>query len=335
MKPSAAQEEKPPAAQAQPSAAQEAQPPNQEAKPPASSPLWDTFEPTLVPVSRPDHALDPHLGQTYGGYQLLRLIGTGSFSRVYLAEHVVQGTRAAVKLAEQTVMSAPALLQRFLGEARTAKAVQHPNIVRIFEISLHEGCQPYFVMEYLDGETLEAACARGPMKTEQISRIGLQLCSGLAAAHLAGIVHRDLKPENIFLIHDGERLVVKIVDFGIARREQLDEDEVRTVAGTVLGTPLYMSPEQASGLSVDGRSDIYSVGVILFQMATGRLPFQHDSLGEMFHAHANTPPPPPRSVNPTVHGELEAIILKCLEKKPDDRYRTMADLGRALAALLE
>ncbi|MBI3184092.1 MAG: protein kinase [Myxococcales bacterium] len=298
---------------------------------PQGADFSDTLEPTLV--SKMPEEFDPWIDQKLGSFRLVRLVGRGSFARVYLGEHTVIGSQVAVKIAEAHVAQDPDLLQRFVGEARAASQVPHENIVRIYDIKVPEGGYPYFVMEYLQGETLADAAARGPMAFLKTAPILLQICAGLGAAHRAGIIHRDLKPEHIFLTTAQDRQVVKIVDFGIARRERLDMGERRTTVGTVLGTPLYMSPEQAFAMAVDGRSDIYSLGVILYQLSTGRLPFQNESLAELLRAHAMTPPAPPRALNLFIEAEYEQLILKCLAKKPEARYSSMAELAQACSQL--
>lgn len=278
-------------------------------------------------------APDPLLGQSVGAFRLSRLLGTGSFARVYLGEHPVIGSRVAVKVMDARLSANAELIQRFVGEARATNLVAHDNIIRIIDINALPTGQYYIVMEYLEGHTLADACAGRAMKFAESAPILLQVCEGLAAAHAVGVVHRDLKPENIYLVRRGERMHAKIVDFGIARRETLGIGEKRTTVGTVLGTPYYIAPEQAWGLPVDGRADVYSLGVIMFQLATGRLPFAGASAAELLVAHGSHAPPPPRSINPSIDPEYEAVVLKTLQKRPEDRFQSMAELGKSIAGL--
>ncbi len=279
-----------------------------------------------APPERPELAV----GNTVGNYRLVKVVGEGASSKIFLAEHQVIGSKVAVKALRPALHRHPDLVRRFVGEARATNIVRHDNIVQIYDIGLHDDWQYYFVMEFLRGTTLAPRIQQGPMSLEEAAPILLQTCDALNAAHSHGVVHRDLKPENIYLVPMRDRTQVKIVDFGVARRAVLEGDEQRTMAGTVLGTALYMSPEQAAGQEVDGRSDIYALGVIMFQLATGQLPFDANSIAVLMLAHASRPPPSPRSVNPDISPAYEEVILRCLAKAPAERYQTMADLGRAI-----
>ena len=275
-------------------------------------------------------AADPLIGQMVGSYRIVRFLGSGSFAKVYLGEHPIIGSKVAVKIAEPHATADPDLLQRFIGEARAANLVAHEAVVRIYDINVLPDGRHYFVMEYLEGEPFSAICGRRVVPFEAALPLLVQMCEGLAAAHNAGVVHRDLKPDNIFMIHESGRDKVKIVDFGIARRASLGAGELRTQQGMVLGTPHYISPEQAAGQPIDLRADIYSLGCIMYELATGQRPFHSMSMMQMLLAHGTKAPPPPRDVNPSISAEYEALILRCLAKKPADRFQSMGELAKAL-----
>jgi HD-like signal output (HDOD) protein len=257
--------------------------------------------------------------------------------RVYLAEHTAIGRRVAVKVLAREVATVPEIISRFFVEARAVNAIRHPNIVEVTDFGTADG-QPYIVMEYLEGETLADRLRwQGPLPQEALIRIGRQITSALGAVHERGIVHRDLKPANIFLReHPDYPDFVKILDFGIAKlmgREGADT-AARTRVGVAMGTPTYMSPEQCLGdLALDVRSDIYSFGVVLFEMAAGAPPFTYDAPGRLFLAHIQEPPADPRTVNADVSPGLAALVLRALAKDPADRFASMRELRDALEAL--
>lgn len=277
-------------------------------------------------------ATGPELGvdQSVGSYRLTRQIGEGASAKVFLAEHGIIGSKVAVKALRPSLHRYPEMVRRFVGEARATNLVRHDNIIQIHDIGVHQERQYYFVMEYLQGATLGARMKSGPMGLEAAAPILLQICDALHAAHARGVVHRDLKPDNVYLVARGDREQVKIVDFGIARRANLESDEQRTTVGTILGTALYMAPEQAESTAVDGRADIYSLGVIMYQLATGQVPFEAKSVPLVLLAHAMKAPTPPRSIHPAVSLAWEQVILTCLAKAPANRFQSMADLGRGL-----
>jgi HD-like signal output (HDOD) protein/tRNA A-37 threonylcarbamoyl transferase component Bud32 len=276
--------------------------------------------------------------QTYGPYRVLGVLGEGGMGRVYLAEHTVIGRRVAVKVLAREVATEPEIISRFFVEARAVNAIRHPNIVEVTDFGTSEG-QPYIVMEYLEGETLADRLRwQGPLLPEALIRIGRQIASALGAVHERGIVHRDLKPANIFLReHPDYPDFVKILDFGIAKlmeREGADTAP-RTRVGMAMGTPTYMSPEQCLGdLALDVRSDIYSFGVVLFEMATGAPPFTYDAPGRLFLAHIQEPPADPRAVRADVSPGLAALVLRALAKDPADRFASMREVRDALEALI-
>lgn len=251
--------------------------------------------------------------------------------RVYLAVHPGIGRQAAVKVLAATDASDPEVVSRFITEARAASAIRHPNIVDIYDSGVLAKGTPYIVMEYLEGETLREVLLRGALPIADVFDWGCQIAEALSAAHARDVVHRDLKPDNLFLIPDPRRLgkrQVKVLDFGIAKLQHGALGQVhKTRTGALLGTPLYMSPEQCvGGKNVDQRTDIYSLGVILYEMATGRRPFDSEGVYELIHMHVNQAPTPPAQQRPDLPPELETIILRALAKDPAERQPSMAVL---------
>jgi serine/threonine-protein kinase len=251
--------------------------------------------------------------------------------KVYLAVHPGIGRQAAVKVLTPSDAADPQIVSRFITEARAANAIRHPNIVDIYDSGVIEGGTPYIVMEYLDGETLTQALARGPLALADAIDWACQIAEALAAAHAHDVVHRDLKPDNLFLIADPRRLgkkQVKVLDFGIAKLQRRTMGQVhKTRTGALLGTPLYMSPEQCMSMKdIDARTDIYSLGVILYEMVTGKRPFDGDGVYAVISMHINDKPAAPTSVRPDLPFELEAIILQALAKAPTQRQGSMAEV---------
>ena len=270
-----------------------------------------------------------------GAYRLVRRIGVGGMGEVWLATHALLERRAAIKVLHAQFAGRPEVVTRFFNEARAATAIADPGIVQIFDFGQHTNGSAYLVMEMLDGETLDARLRRGPLAIGGALRIGRQVATSLGAAHARGIVHRDLKPENIFLVRDpevasGER--AKILDFGIAKL--VGPAGVKTQTATMMGTPTYMSPEQCRGAGqVDARSDIYSFGCVLFQLVTGRPPFDAEGTGEIIAMHLREAAPLASSIAAHVPHELDELIARCLEKNPDERVESAAALASELDAL--
>ncbi|MBK7858430.1 MAG: protein kinase [Archangiaceae bacterium] len=284
------------------------------------------------------HAADPHRGvgsgDFIGTFRLGRRLGRGSSSDVFVAENEVTQAIAAVKVLRPEMHDDVEMVRRFESEARTTNLVRHEHIVEILDIGIHAGWQHYILLEYLEGVTL-AKLLEQPVEPKLATRLVLQLCAGLGAAHAKGVVHRDLKPANIFVVQRNGQPHAKLVDFGMAHRQKLSEGEHRTQLGAVLGTALYMSPEQTLGMTVDARADIYSLGVVMYELATGKLPFEGIGPIEVMRAHLNQAPQPPRSLNPSISTAYEEVILRCLAKEPVDRWPSMAELGRAVVASLD
>jgi serine/threonine protein kinase len=276
------------------------------------------------------------IGQRFGNYRSISLLGEGGMGAVYLAEHPDIGRKVAVKVLRSEFSRDEQLLGRFLNEARAANAIRHPNIIEILDSGTTEQGMPYLVMELLEGEVLAGRMRRlGRLPLPTALEFTYQTASAVGAAHRKSIVHRDLKPDNLFIVpdeNDPARERIKVLDFGIAKLQvHAMGDSVKTRTGTLMGTPVYMSPEQAMGTKeVDHRSDIYSLGVILFEMVCGKPPFFSQGFGELVHLHLNVPPPPPRTLVPSLPLPMESLILKMLAKRPEDRFPSMASVQEAI-----
>jgi len=274
------------------------------------------------------------VGQVVGGYRLVTALRSGGMGTVYYAEHTVIGRRAAVKVLHPAIAHDPQLISRFLVEARAANDIRHPNVVEITDLG-NTGDLHYIVMSFLEGETLGERLEREKILDEPTTiRIIRQIASALAAAHDHGIVHRDLKPENVFLLnHPDYPDYVKVLDFGIAKLigPQQPNAPHNTMMGTVLGTPAYMSPEQCRGQAeLDHRSDIYSLGIMLYEMLTGEVPFRRDSPAEVLLAHVRDPPASPLDLNPKLSAHISDAILRALDKDPARRFASMRELRDAV-----
>ena len=277
-------------------------------------------------------------GTTIGHYRIVSQIGAGGMGEVYKANDSRLDRDVAIKMLPADLSKDEDRLRRFEQEAKATSALNHPNILTVYDIGEHEGT-PFIVAELLEGQELRDRFNEGTIPLRKVTEYSQQIVSGLAAAHERSIVHRDLKPENIFVTND-ER--IKILDFGLAKLREREaeiqgsEDATRkalTDPGVVMGTVGYMSPEQVRGQAVDHRSDIFSFGVILYEMITGRRAFQEESLPETMSAIVKEEPPELTESNPNISPALERIVRRCLEKKPDRRFQSTADLGFALESL--
>lgn len=275
------------------------------------------------------------IGQVLGSYRVLDILGEGGMGRVYLAEHTKIGRRVALKMLHSHLAHSPEVVRRFFDEARAVNRILHEHIVEITDFVENEDGNNYFIMEHLRGAPLSDVMEEDN-GTSPIARslgIGVQVASALSAVHAANIVHRDLKPENIFLTHrGGQKDFVKLLDFGIAKLVGDDGSDMKlqtTQAGVIMGTPDYMSPEQASAAKIDHLTDIYSLGIILYELCTGRLPFIADNFGDLIVLHKTKKPLRPSKVPDlaqTIPAPLEELILQCLEKEPAKRPQSAKEI---------
>jgi serine/threonine-protein kinase len=282
------------------------------------------------------HDVDPVLNTTIGNYQVTRKIGEGGMGSVYLAEHPLIGKKVALKVLHAEFASNQDVVTRFFNEAKAVNDIQHPNIVDIIDygvIPTNRGDMVYFIMEHLDGHPLEDVIAeQSPLSPERALHICAQVADALAASHKTNIVHRDLKPDNIILVkHRSTDDFVKLLDFGIAKLTGDQPGSSRTRTGIVMGTPAYMSPEQCEGKgNIDKRTDVYALGVVLYQMITGQVPFLGSGYGEILVQHLTQPPAPPSTIRGVIPPHVEAVCMKALEKNPNARYQCMEDFMAAL-----
>jgi len=277
-----------------------------------------------------------------GRYSITRKIGQGGMGAVYEATHTLIGKRVAVKVLLDKYARKEQVVARLEQEARLASSIGHEHIIDITDFGQTDDGRTFVVMEFLEGESLAELLNReGPLPEERILDIATQTVSALGAAHAKGIVHRDVKPENVFLLRRKDRDYVKVVDFGISKSLRAsdagEEHSPRlTQTGMVLGTPLYMSPEQARGdEELDHRIDIYAVGVIMYELATGRVPFTGTNYLSIISQVLNDDPRPPRELRPELSDELEAIILKALAKDSDQRYQSTGEMLADLSVLAD
>ena len=273
------------------------------------------------------------VGRVLGKYQLIRHLGSGGMGAVYEATHVEAGKRVALKVLGPNLTADAHARSRFLREAAAASKIQHPHVVNVIDFGAGDGI-PFIVMQFLRGEDLRSLLDRHPrgLPIPDLVDVMLAVCAGVAAAHQAGVIHRDLKPHNIFLSRGSaaEEVVPKVLDFGIAKVESALDASNLTSPGSVLGTTSYMSPEQISGGAVDGRTDQYALGVVLFQCLTGHLPFA-DYTGEILSRKIREGKFfPPSRLRPDLPSALEAVIVRAMARRRDDRFLTVDDLGAAL-----
>lgn len=271
-----------------------------------------------------------------GKYHIRELLGEGGMGRVYRGEHVLIGRQVAVKFLHAELASNEEVVRRFYREAQSAAAIRHKNVIDVLDVGVSPEGEPFLVMEYLEGESLSAMIARvGVLDVATACGILEPALNALQAAHDHGIVHRDLKPDNIFIAHQaGEPPTIKLIDFGISKINEAVGQTKLTKDGSLLGTPEYMSPEQARGAAdLDHRSDLYSMGVILYEMLTGGRPFVGESYGELLVSVLTEEPRPPHDVNPDFPDEAAAVIGPALARDPADRFQTAAEMLEALRRL--
>jgi serine/threonine protein kinase len=275
-----------------------------------------------------DGSTDRLLGQLVGRYRVARMIGKGGMGEVFLGVQPEIGSRVAIKVLPPERAENKTLVDRFFAEARAVNLIRHEGIVNVLDLSTLPDGRPYIVMEFLEGAPLSSFIEHGALALGTLANLAIDVAGALTAAHERGIVHRDLKPDNVYVTAAGRP---KVLDFGIAKlRPELGAQEVATQTGALLGTPHYMSPEQALGRAVDHRADIYSLGVILFEAATGRRPFEADSLFELLRHHVDTQPPSPLAARPEMPPAYADVILRALAKDPAARFQSADELARAL-----
>src|SRR5436853_2594785 len=279
-------------------------------------------------------------GVTLSHYHIVSKIGAGGMGEVYLAQDTKLDRKVALKILPAEVAAHPDRMKRFVQEAKAASALNHPNIITIYEID--ESDSGHFIAtEFIDGETLRERELKAPLRLGESLDIAAQIAGALSAAHAAGIVHRDIKPENVMLRQDG---IVKVLDFGLAKLtapaldsvdgEAPTRPNVNTDPGVVMGTASYMSPEQARGLPVDSRTDIFSLGIVLYEMVAGRLPFEGSNRNEILASVLNDKEPQPLTrYSSEAPNELGRIVLKALRKQRDERYQTIKDMLLDLQSL--
>ena len=263
-------------------------------------------------------------GENVGSYRVMEKLGRGGMATVYKAYHANLDRYVALKVLHPAFLEDPNFLARFQREARLVAKLEHPNIVPVYDFAEHDE-QPYLVMKYIEGETLKAYLNRGRLSVEQIWNVVESVGAGLGHAHKEGILHRDVKPSNVIVANDGK---IYLADFGLARIAQSGESTLSS--DMIMGTPQYISPEQAKGeKDLDGRTDVYSFAVMLYEMVVGQVPFSADTPFSIIHDHIYSPLPLPHLINPSVPDEVERVLLKALSKERTDRYESVEDLSAA------
>ncbi len=280
----------------------------------------------------------PVHGLVAGKYEVTRLIGRGGMGTVWEGRHVTLGTRVAIKFVDQEYADSAEARSRFVTEARAAATIQSKYAIQIYDHGVTEDARPYIVMELLLGEPLDRRLERvGRLPLAETARVLTQVCRALQRAHDAGIIHRDLKPENVFLVRspDDDDEIAKVLDFGIAKFRAppgASSMTSSTKTGAVLGTPFYMSPEQARGLrTLDHRTDLWSLGVIAYKCVTGALPFDGESVGDLLVKICTGPVPVPSHAVPGLPGAFDAWFARALEREPERRFGSAAELAESLA----
>jgi eukaryotic-like serine/threonine-protein kinase len=264
----------------------------------------------------------------YGRYEVVKELGKGAMGVVYKAHDPQIDRMIALKVLREDRVTSHEFVQRFLKEAMAIGRLSHPNIVTVYDVGSDHGTV-FIAEEFIEGKPVDEILKQGRLEIRQVIQFGIQMADALDYAHKRGIVHRDIKPSNILIMSEGQ---IKITDFGIARIEDPNAPQL-THAGEILGTPYYMSPEQLMGRTIDGRSDIFSLGVILYEMSSGKRPFSGKSLPSIFHEITEKVPDSPKSLEGKIPDHLSTLILKALEKNPENRYSTGKELSEALKSI--
>jgi len=281
------------------------------------------------------HAGPTTAGLVLGSYRILHELTSGGMGTVYRAEHALLGRPAAIKLLRRDLSTSPALVQRFVNEAKAVTACKHPGIVEVYDFGYTDDGHAYIAMEFLDGESLGHRLARAQLTELEAAAIAHGIASALKAAHRVGVIHRDLKPDNVFLVPDPDGGVdrTKVLDFGIAKLADGASTSRNTETGSLIGTPLYMAPDQArAAAAIDHRADLYSLGCILYHMLTGRPPFLAEGAGEIIALQLFGDVVPPSQLAP-VSPEMDRLVLRLLEKEPERRFASAGELVTALTRL--
>ena len=285
------------------------------------------------PLSSEPALGDPFVGRVLGGrYRLAERLGQGGMGAVYRAVHTLMDKPLAVKILRAELATDADAVARFHREARSASRLDHDHCIRVTDFGQSEDGLLYLAMELLEGQSLTRRMREGRVTVAEACRLAHSIALALEHAHEAGVVHRDLKPDNVFLARRPRgREVVKVLDFGLAKLAS-DSSKSRSITrdGTIFGTPEYMAPEQAQGDPLDKRTDLYSLGVLLYHLVTGELPFSADTFVALLTKHVRETARPPRDLDPTIPPELEAIVLRCMMKRPADRYASASELAEAL-----
>lgn len=296
-----------------------------------------TAQETQTSFSQPPRAyVDPLIGQVLSGrYRILRKIGEGGMGIVYEAEHIVIEKRVGLKVLREDFSSRPDVVERFRQEAKSASKIGHEHIIDISDFGETPQGASFFVMELLQGRDLAEELEKlGTLSARRTVTLMLQCARALEAAHNKGIVHRDMKPENIFLVRNGATVLPKLLDFGVSRSTERGQGHTITREGIVMGTPEYIAPEQARGRMADVRSDIYSLGVVIYEALAGRLPFQADNAADLIVALLNSDPIPLQSLRPELGEPLSKLVHKAMARKPDDRFQTANEMRLAILEYL-
>ncbi len=268
-------------------------------------------------------------GENVGPYRVIEQLGSGGMATVFKAYHPALDRYVAIKVLHAAFKADPQFFERFQREARIVAKLEHPHIIPVYDFNEHHG-EPYLVMRFVEGETLKPKMADDPLPSAEILRLLRPVCEALSYAHQQGVLHRDIKPSNMMITQDGH---IFLTDFGLARMVQAGESTLSQ--DMMVGTPQYISPEQAQGISnLDGRTDIYSLGVVLFEMFTGRVPFNADTPFATIHDHIYAPLPLPSAINPDIDPAVERLLLKALAKNPNDRFATADELLKGLETTL-